>query len=213
MPLGYVTPSPTFTPAPTGPVVAQPSVVPPPAVAPVADPAFTPSAVPAPPAPSPAEVPDPTAFPAAGGPGALPNDPSLPAWLQDPADQIAATGATILEGSSALVIEDVTYLGGHPSIKRRRKKCIATLTRGSIELSGGRGTSLDIPWTEVVSVEAQNADEARFRISTRIHNESTALVVQLRDGATVLFEAHDCPKVPLKGAIAQLVDGLGVVVV
>ncbi len=183
-------------------------MLPPAQTVPTTDPAFSPAVaatVPAPPS-------DPTAFPVADGPGALPDDPSLPSWLQDPSEQVAATGATALDGSSALIIQDVTYLGGHPSIKRRRKKCIGTLTRTAVELSG-RGTSLEIPWTDVVSVEAQNADEARFRISTRIHSESTALVIQLRDGATVLLEAHDCPKVPLKGAIAQLVDGLGVVVV
>jgi hypothetical protein len=216
--------SPAFTPAPDGPVVAQPTVSPPaqdtvfaptqPAVfppsqtEPIADPAFSPAAA----APVPGPVSDPTAFPAAEGPGALPSDPSLPAWLQDPSEQVAAAGATALDASSALIIQNVTYLGGHPTIKRRRKKCIGTLTRTAVELSG-RGTSLEIPWTDVVSVEAQNADEARFRISTRIQSESTALVIQLRDGATVLLEAHDCPKVPLKGAVAQLVDGLGVVVV
>ena len=186
----------------------QPAVSPPAPTGPVVDPAFSPVGA----TPVPTPVPDPTAFPVAEGSGALPDDPSLPSWLQDPSEQFAATGASPLDASSALIIQDVTYLGGHPSIKRRRKKCIGTLTRNAVELSG-RGTSLEIPWSEVVSVEAQNADEARFRISTRIHSESTALVIQLRDGATVLLEAHDCPKVPLKGAVTQLVDGLGVVVV
>jgi hypothetical protein len=186
----------------------QPAVFPPSQTEPIADPAFSPAEA----TPVPGPVSDPTAFPAAEGPGALPSDPSLPAWLQDPSEQVAAAGATALDASSALIIQNVTYLGGHPTIKRRRKKCIGTLTRTAVELSG-RGTSLEIPWTDVVSVEAQNADEARFRISTRIQSESTALVIQLRDGATVLLEAHDCPKVPLKGAVAQLVDGLGVVVV
>ena len=39
------------------------------------------------------------------------------------------------------------------------------------------------------------------------------LVVQCTDGSTVLFEAHSCPKVALKGAIAQLVAGLSVIVI
>ena len=118
----------------------------------------------------------------------------------------------MIGSESALVIENVTYLGGHPAAKRKRKKCIGTLTRQSIEVTG-RGVSILIPWSDVVSIEAQNPDEARFRISTRIQSESTALVVQQRDGATVLLEAHSCPKIPLQGAISQLVAGVGVVVV
>jgi hypothetical protein len=145
------------------------------------------------------------------GTGALPPDASIPMWLQDPADQASASGV-VIESESALVIEDVTYIGGHPSAKRKRKKCIGTLTRTSIEITG-KGIDIVIPWTDVVSIEAQNPDEARFRISTRIQAESTAIVIQQRDGATVLLEAHSCPKVPLQGAIVQLVGGVGVVVV
>jgi hypothetical protein len=137
----------------------------------------------------------------------------MPTWLQDPSEIDPASAGVIVQGSSALVIEDVTYLGGHPSLKRKRKKCVATLTHEHFELSGGRNTALVLPWSEVTSIEAQNADEARFRINTRIGSESTALVVQCTDGSTVLFEAHSCPKVALKGAIAQLVAGLPVIVI
>ncbi len=146
-----------------------------------------------------------------GGTGALPPDVVLPEWLEAPEERAARLDRPI-DADSALVIEEVTYLGGHPDIKRKRKKCIGTVTCDAIEVSG-RGVAISIPWDQVVSIEAQNPDEARFRISTRIHSESTALVVQLRDGSTVLLEAHSCPKVPLQGAISQLVSGVGVVVV
>ena len=143
--------------------------------------------------------------------GALPKDAALPEWLRDPAEQIPGAPGEIGD-DHALVIENVTYLGGHPSNKRKRKKCVGTITRQSVEVVG-RGVALTIPWSEVVSIEAQNPDEARFRISTRIQSESTALVIQQRDGSTVLLEAHSCPKIPLQGAISQLVGGAGVVVV
>jgi hypothetical protein len=176
-------------------------------------PMFAPEAVP--PAPA-AATPPITPAEAVGSMAAtssLPGDAEMPTWLQDPNEIDPASAGVIVQGSSALVIEDVTYLGGHPSLKRKRKKCVATLTHESFELSGGRNASLVLPWSEVTSIEAQNADEARFRINTRIASESTALVVQCTDGSTVLFEAHSCPKVALKGAIAQLVAGLSVIVI
>jgi hypothetical protein len=185
-------------------------------------PMFAPEAVP----PAPAAATAAIAPPAATAPAAaveavgsmaatssLPGDAEMPTWLQDPNEIDPASAGVIVQGSSALVIEDVTYLGGHPSMKRKRKKCVATLTHESFELSGGRNASLVLPWSEVTSIEAQNADEARFRINMRIASESTALVVQCTDGSTVLFEAHSCPKVALKGAIAQLVAGLSVIVI
>jgi len=224
-----------FAATPTEPVAPVEPAVPEP-VAPV-EPAFSEPVVPIEPAFSEPVVPIEPAFPepvaqAAGvepllgipvagefpgatsensGTGALPPDASIPMWLQDPAHQASASGV-VIKSESALVVEDVTYIGGHPSAKRKRKKCVGTLTRTSIEITG-KGIHIVIPWTDVVSIEAQNPDEARFRISTRIQAESTAIVIQQRDGATVLLEAHSCPKVPLQGAIVQLVDGVGVVVV
>ena len=213
-----------FAATPTEPVAPVEPAVPEP-VAPV-EPAFSEPVVPIEPAfPEPVAqaagvepllgIPVAGEFPGAtsenSGTGALPPDASIPMWLQDPAHQASASGV-VIKSESALVVEDVTYIGGHPSAKRKRKKCVGTLTRTSIEITG-KGIHIVIPWTDVVSIEAQNPDEARFRISTRIQAESTAIVIQQRDGATVLLEAHSCPKVPLQGAIVQLVDGVGVVVV
>lgn len=131
------------------------------------------------------------------------------------ADAVPADTAPVATGESgaALVLEDVTYLGGYPGQDRKHKRCTATLTRDALELSGSKGVMFRVPWDGVRSIEAQNADEARFRMNTKIHRDATALVLECDQTVTVLLEARDCPTIPLRGAIAQLVDDLSVVVV
>ena len=70
-----------------------------------------------------------------------------------------------------------------------------------------------MPWEVIRTIEAQNADEARFRMNTKVHRDATALVMECDQGVTVLLEARDCPTIPLRGAIAQLVGDMPVVVV
>lgn len=105
------------------------------------------------------------------------------------------------------------YLGGYPGHGKKRKKCVATLDRTGLEVKGPGSTSFRLDWDAVRSIEAQNADEARFRMNAKIHRDATALVLECQQDVTVLLEARDCPTVPLRSAIAQLVDGLRVVVV
>jgi hypothetical protein len=114
---------------------------------------------------------------------------------------------------TALVLEDVVYLGGYPGQTKKRKKCVATLTREGMEVTGPSGLAFHLAWDAVRTVEAQNADEARFRMNTKIHRDATALVIECQQDVTVLLEARDCPTVPLRSAITTLVDGLRVVVV
>lgn len=141
-----------------------------------------------------------------------------------PAAAAAASTATTSSGprsdeaptgpdGAALVLEDVTYLGGYPGQARKRKRCTATLTRESVEIAAPNGGGFKVAWATVRTLEAQNADEARFRMNTKIHRDATALVFECEQDVTLLLEARDCPTVPLRGAIAQLVDDLPVVVV
>lgn len=179
--------------------------------------------------------PSPTAPPAAAPPPVVaplpPADmPSVPDATADDARLRVPASAEVLreatesgpaseEGrpldltAAALVLEDVTYLGGYPGEDKKRKGCTATLTREDIEVSGPKGIRFRIAWDVVRSLEAQNADEARFRMNTKIHRDATALVLECDQGVTLLLEARDCPTIPLRGAIAQLIDGLPVVVV
>lgn len=115
--------------------------------------------------------------------------------------------------SSTLVLEDVVYLGGHPGQTRRRKRCSVSMDRVALELSGPSGLLIRIAWDDVRTIEVQNADEARFRMNTKIHRDASALVVECSDDVTVLFEARDCPTIALRSAISQLLSGLPVVVV
>ena len=125
----------------------------------------------------------------------------------------ASEGRPLDLTAAALVLEDVTYLGGYPGEDKKRKGCTATMTREDLEVSGPKGIRFRIAWEVVRSLEAQNADEARFRMNTKIHRDATALVLECDQGVTLLLEARDCPTIPLRGAIAQLIDGLPVVVV
>ncbi|HTN99205.1 MAG TPA: hypothetical protein VL068_00915, partial [Microthrixaceae bacterium] len=115
--------------------------------------------------------------------------------------------------SAALELEDVTYLGGFPGQTKRRKRCIATLTMEGLEVTGPTDLAVRIAWTSVNSIETQNSDEARFRTNTKIHRDSSALVIDCEDGVTLMLEARDCPTVPLRSAITQLLGDLSVVVV
>jgi hypothetical protein len=115
--------------------------------------------------------------------------------------------------STALVLEDVTYLGGYPGQPKKRKRCTATFTQEGIEVDGPTGLAFRVGWDVVNSIEAQNADEARFRMNTRIHRDASAVVVQCEQAVTLVLEARDCPTLPLRSAIVQLVDELDVVVV
>jgi hypothetical protein len=115
--------------------------------------------------------------------------------------------------SGALELEDVVYLGGYPGQTRRRKKCTAVLTHEAIEVAGPGDLRFRIAWDSVKTVEAQNSDEARFRMNTKIHRDSSALVVECEQSVTILLEARDCPTIPLRSAITQLLVDLPVVVV
>ncbi len=159
------------------------------------------------------------AAPVAATPAAAPDGPA-------PAPEVAAAagaavGANVATagvgsppaGSTALVLEDVVYLGGYPGQTKKRKKCTATLTREGLEVTGPSGLSFRVSWDVVRTVETQNADEARFRMNTKVHRDATALVVECQQDVTILLEARDCPTIPLRTAIAQLVSDLRVVVV
>lgn len=171
------------------------------------------------PAPAPvAAAPPPAATPAvAGAPpvttGAPPAAPGAPAAGPPAQGDGQAPSPDTATGGSALVLEDVVYLGGHPDHPKKRKKCVATLTREGLEVSGPHDVAFKVPWDQVRTVETQNSDEARFRMNTKIHRDATALVVECGAGLTILLEARDCPTIPLRSAIASLVSDLRVVVV
>ncbi|MGB3410903.1 MAG: hypothetical protein WBA45_06855 [Microthrixaceae bacterium] len=138
--------------------------------------------------------------------------PSSARSSTDPVDHArAAVGAA--RRNAALELEDVTYLGGLPGQTKRRKRCTATLTMDGFELKGPADLSVQMDWESVKSIETQNSDEARFRTNTKIHRDSSALVIACEDGLTLILEARDCPTVPLRAAISQLLGELSVEVV
>lgn len=117
------------------------------------------------------------------------------------------------ENLPGLELEDVVYLGGYPGQTKKRKNCTAVLTRDGLEVVGPADLHFRMSWDSVTSVEPQNSDEARFRMNTKIHRDSSALVIECDQGITLLLEARDCSTIPLRSAITQLLAGLPVLVV
>jgi hypothetical protein len=130
-----------------------------------------------------------------------------------PGEKAVPPGLVPAAGTSALVLEDVVYLRGYPGQSKKRKKCVVTLTDEGLDLQGPSGLSFRVAWDAVQTVEAQNSDEARFRMNTKVHRDATLLVVVCQQDVTILLEARDCPTIPLRSAISQLVSDLRVVVV
>lgn len=204
-----VAPAPSALQPPVAPV--QPATPAPPAVA-AAQPATAAPELPAPQLPT-SQPPAPQ-LPAPQPPAAEPPAAAaiVPTIAPDPSVDTVAHHAPE-PTAAALVLEDVTYLGGYPGQPKKRKKCTATLTHDAVEFSGPGGIGFRVPWEVVRTIEAQNADEARFRINTKVHRDATALVLECDQDVTILLEARDCPTIPLRNAIAQLVTDLPVVVV
>jgi hypothetical protein len=190
-------------PVPVAATEVLPGEPPPPAASP-GPPRFTPTPTPDASAPEDGQATPPPAPPSPEPPSPEPPSPEAPS--RGPSSAPPAAGA-------ALVLEDVAYLGGYPGEARRRKRCVATLTREGIEVTGPHELSLRVSWEVVRTVEAQNADEARFRMNTKIHRDATALVVDCAQDVTIVLEARDCPTIPLRSAINSLVADLRVVVV
>lgn len=115
-------------------------------------------------------------------------------------------------GERELVLRDVIYHGGFPGEPKRRKKCTLVLGGAGIQVSGPSGPQVQLGWEQVHSIEAQNADEAKFRLNLRTKRGSTTLVIECDDQSTVLVEARDVATLPLRAAVAEIVAGRGVVV-
>ena len=169
--------------------------------------------VPAEPQPEPALADPEPELQAAPEPVARPESdaPVAPSPFQAPSAQPSYGG----QGSRAgvLELEDVVYLGGYPGMTKRRKKCVATLSRNGFEVRGPGDVQFRLAWDVVRTIEVQNSDEARFRMNAKIHRDASALVVECDQGVTILLEARDCPTIALRSAIGQLMTDLPVVVV
>lgn len=106
-----------------------------------------------------------------------------------------------------LTLEDVVYHGGYPGETKRRKRCVAVLNGSSLTVSGPSGPDFTIGWDSVRSVEAQNADEAKFRLGVKAKRNSSVIVFECDEGVSIVLEAHEVPTMPLKGALHELLDG------
>ena len=149
--------------------------------------------------------------PAPNGSAPAPNAPAPAPPTMAPAPMTAPAAGSA--PAASLELEDVVYLGGYPGQSKRRKKCVVGMSRAAVELQGPGDLRFRVGWDVVRTIEVQNADEARFRMNTKIHRDASALVIECDQGVTILLEARDCPTIALRSAIAQLLDGLPVVVV
>lgn len=139
------------------------------------------------------------------------NDSDAPLWaaMDDrplPGDGPRLAGGVEGEPRGELTLEDVVYHGGYPGHTKRRKKCVAVLDSRGLAVSGPNGPDFSLPWDTVLSVEAQNTDEAKFRLGVKAKRNSTVVVFECEQGVSIVLEAHDVPTMPLKGALHELLD-------
>lgn len=106
-----------------------------------------------------------------------------------------------------LTLEDVVYHGGYPGQTKRRKKCVAVLSGTGLSVSGPSGPDFTLGWDTVRSIEAQNSDEAKFRLGVKAKRNSSVIVFECDQGVSIVLEAHEVPTMPLKGALHELLDG------
>lgn len=163
-----------------------------------------PSDVPTP--PEPAAAPEaPVASSAADSPlWAAPDDRPLPG---DGPPLPRSEGSDLSAARGELTLEDVVYHGGYPGHTKRRKKCVAVLDGSGLTVSGPSGPDFNLGWDAVRSVEAQNSDEAKFRLGVKAKRNSSVLVFECDQGVSIVLEAHEVPTMPLKGALHELLDG------
>jgi hypothetical protein len=191
----------------------QPAAAPPPEAA--APGAPTQQAVP-PPAAAPDAAPPPVA-PQQVDPQADHPQPVVPAATAE-AGLWAATDDRPLPGdgeplhgagepSGELTLENVVYHGGYPGHTKKRKKCVAVMNAAGLTVNGPHGPDFHIGWDVVRTVEAQNSDEAKFRIGVKAHRRSTVVVFDCDQGVTIVLEANDVPTMPLKSALNEMLGG------
>ncbi len=111
-----------------------------------------------------------------------------------------------------LTLEDVVYHGGYPGETKRRKRCVAVLSGRGLDVSGPNGPDFSMGWESVRSVEAQNADEAKFRLGIKTKRNSSVIVLECDQDVSIILETRDVPTMPLKSALHELLDGGPVVV-
>jgi len=190
-----------FAPAGPPPLPADAPAVPVVEVTPLPEPGGQPQPDLPPPTAAPdAQTPPPFTAQTAGVPAQpVPEQPEGGALVAPSGSTPAPSGL-----GTSLVLEDVVYLGGHPSEAKKKKRCTATLTETAVVVDGPGEMSIVLPWSGVTSVEVQNSDEARFRMNLRVHRDASAVILTQQDGAKVLLEARDCPTIPLRSAMVQL---------
>lgn len=104
----------------------------------------------------------------------------------------------------------VTYLGGHPKHSKRRKNVTLHFTPGGLAaLGGGLGNwEMEIPWSEIRSIDVEGSDELMFRSSMRIDLSSSALVVETEAGM-VFFECRLRRPASVRTALAAMSNSMG----
>lgn len=89
-------------------------------------------------------------------------------------------------------LSGVTYVGGHPDQTRKRKNGTITFGPAGLRVAGSglQSWDLDLPWTQVTKLRIEGTDEVMFTEGVRIEPSSSAVIVELIDGAKVYFEVR-----------------------
>ena len=103
---------------------------------------------------------------------------------------------------------NVVFLGGHPRHPRRRKGVTMVMgQKGVVAASSGINSwSLQLPWTELLAIEVQGADEVKFTHNHRIDLNSSAVILHHEDGTFLLFEVRSRRPATLRSTLAPVIS-------
>ncbi|NLA34450.1 MAG: hypothetical protein GX868_02040 [Actinobacteria bacterium] len=105
-------------------------------------------------------------------------------------------------------VAGVNYLGGHPSVKRRRKGGVMSFGRDGLRIrSAGVGRwDIQLDWEHTRSIDVQGPDEIMFSEALRVAPSSCVMIVEMTEGSRLFFEVTGRRPPSLRSEIAAVIS-------
>ena len=105
-------------------------------------------------------------------------------------------------------IPGVNYLGGHPSVKRKRKGGVMSFGPEGLRVrSAGVGRwDIQLDWQHSNSIDVQGPDEIMFSEALRIAPSSCVMIVEMTEGSRLFFEVVGRRPPSLRSEIAAVIS-------
>lgn len=105
-------------------------------------------------------------------------------------------------------IAGVNYLGGHPSVKRKRKGGVMSFGPEGLRIrSAGVGRwDIRLDWRHTASIDVQGPDEIMFSEALRVAPSSCVMIVEMTEGSRLFFEVVGRRPPSLRSEIAAVIS-------